>query len=250
MRAYLSVRLRKILPLFIISIGIEIVFWLLRIAKPNNASISEIHDLWYAAITAIILFVTTYQLIKIYYLGSDDLINILPFSNELLTLIELVIYSGLTTVLGIVYQEINVYKSGVKLDVGQYLFSKLISLLSFYMLLFAFAMIFKNIRKVVVGESLILIATVLVIALEIFLFWQIEKSQTVHFMIGISSPDAQIHVVYLNILPYSFYGQSSAATHNLVNLGYLINGISTVVSGLIVILWSKIVKLNYLNLVA
>ncbi|WEV50832.1 hypothetical protein OZX69_07725 [Lactobacillus sp. ESL0731] len=249
MREYLGIRLKRMLPLFLVPIGVEIIFGLIRLAKPHSAMIAEVHDLWYAAAAAVILFVTTYQLIKIYYLGSDELINILPFANELLTLIELVMYSILTTIFGAVFQEVNNYHSGVKVAIGQYALSKFLSLLSFYIVLFAFAMIFKNIRKNAIGESLILIATILVIALVIALFWQIEKSQIVHFMIGISSPDAQIRVVYLNILPYSFYDQTAAAAQRLVKMGYLINGISTVISGLVVVLWQRIVKLNYLNLV-
>ncbi|RMC46721.1 hypothetical protein [Lactobacillus sp. ESL0230] len=249
MKEYLYLRLKKISPLFIIPIGIEVIFFLIRMNNIHNSTASEFHGLWYAAAAAIILFVTTYQLIKIYYVGNDELINILPYSNELLTFIELLIYVLATTIFGTIYQLINIYKSGVKFNIIQYFGDKFLSLFSFYMLLLAFCTIFKNVRKAALGESLIIFATFLVIVCEILLFWNVEKSRIVHFILGITSPSSDIFVVYLNVLPYSFFGESATAIKIMTNFSYLLNIITSVISSLIVIFWKRIIKLNYMNLV-
>ncbi|MDF7638555.1 hypothetical protein PT285_03910 [Lactobacillus sp. ESL0791] len=246
MREYLSLRLRKMAPLFLVPMLVEVVFLFFRMAKPKNETISAFHGIWYLAASAVLVFVTSYKIMQMYYVGSDRLIGILPFANEWLTLIEIAFYSLFTLLFGYLYHYINNYQENYHFAFADYTLQKLLSLLSFYLLLFMFCALFKNVRKAAVGKTLILLFTAAVIILEIVAFIKLNDGKFLHFFSGVSTPD--VKMTYLNVLPFDFFGSKASSSTAFTNQSYLLNGGTIFFSLFLSLGLKRFASLSYVDL--
>ncbi|MDF7638554.1 hypothetical protein PT285_03905 [Lactobacillus sp. ESL0791] len=166
MKEYLSLRLKKMEPLFLVPMLVEVVFLFLRIANPRDNILPYIHDTWYIAAAAVLLFATSHNVLKMYYVGSDQVLAILPFTNELLTGIEICFYTLFSVLFGLMFRYVNLYGEKEQFSFWKYASKGTLLLLWFYAILFCCCALFKNISKPLIGKSLILLSTIAVIILE------------------------------------------------------------------------------------
>jgi len=248
MKEYLYLRFKKISPLFLICIIVELVFLGLKICFPKNSSLRDVNDLWYIAASTILIFYTSLKIIKIYYIGEDKLINILPFSNELLILIEIVFYTFLTIVVGIVYHFVDFYNTKFTFEYHIYTMQKAISLLSFYLLVLVVCMLFKNISNPKSGQLLILLFTVCIVIMQISIFWSMNSKNIHNFLLGLSYPYEKPKFIYLNVIPFIFVGLSDNVTRSFASQSNLLNVLMIFIEVAVLIILKKTRKLNYLDL--
>lgn len=246
---YIKIRIKRLSILFIIPLLVELLVFLYATISNNYENVLEYHGLWYLAATAIVCFVSIYQLIQNYYIGHDILWRVLPFSKEILAFIDIVFYIIGTVIFGIVYQLIQTTISKQTFYGDVYISEKLLSLASFYLLIMAMCILFKNVQNPIIGRSLIGIASLIIVISQISIFWNINHSIIKSFMSGVSNAGSIKNLVYINILPYIFFGVSKSQLNALSRSSFILNGSICLISVILIWVSIKFRKLNYIDLV-
>ena len=246
---YIKIRAKRLSVLFIIPLLVEMVIFLYAKFSNNSDSILEYHGLWYLAATAILCFVSTYQLIQNYYIGHDMLWKVLPYSKEVLSFIDIVFYILGTVIFGIVYQAIQAMISKQTFYSNVYIPEKLLSLLSFYLLIMAMCILFKNIQNPMLGRGLILSLSLAIVIIQISTFWNMNHTIIKSFMSGISNAGSIKNLVYINILPYIFFGVSKTQLATLSHSSFISDDLVCVFSLILILISIKFRRLNYIDLV-
>lgn len=249
MSQYIKIRTKRLSVLFIIPLLVEMVIFLYAKFSNNSDSILEYHGLWYLAATAILCFVSTYQLIQNYYVGHDMLWKILPYSKEILAFIDIIFYISGTIIFGIVYQAIQTMISKQTFYSNVYIPEKLLSLFSFYLLVMAMCVLFKNVQNPLIGRSLILGLSLVIIITQISTFWNLNHTIIKSFMSGISNAGSIKNLVYINILPYIFFEVNKTQLTMLSHSSFILNGLICVFSIILILISIKFRRLNYIDLV-
>lgn len=249
MSQYIKIRTKRLSVLFIIPLLVEMVIFLYAKFSNNSDSILEYHGLWYLAATAILCFVSTYQLIQNYYVGHDMLWKILPYSKEILAFIDIIFYISGTIIFGIVYQAIQTMISKQTFYSNVYIPEKLLSLFSFYLLVMAMCVLFKNVQNPLIGRSLILGLSLVIIITQISTFWNLNHTIIKSFMSGISNAGSIKNLVYINILPYIFFEVNKTQSTMLSHSSFILNGLICVFSIILILISIKFRRLNYIDLV-
>lgn len=246
---YLKIRIKRLSLLFAVPLFIELIIFLYAKISNNSDNILEYHGLWYLAATAIVCFVSTYQLIQNYYISHDILWKVLPYSKEGLALIDIIFYIVGTVIFGIVYQAIQNNISKQNFYGNIYIPEKILSLASFYLLVFAMCILFKNIQNPLLGRTFILGFCLIVIIAQISLFWNLNHSIIKSFMSGISNAGSVKNLVYINILPYIFFEVNHSQLNVLSHSSFMLNSLICIFSLVWILISIKFRKLNYIDLV-
>lgn len=249
MSEYIIIRVRRLSAIFIVPLVVEFGFFLFLVITKKSSNVLNFHGLWYIAAAATVFVVTAYQLTQCYYAGNDSLWKILPYSKELLALIDMVIYVIGTSVFGIVYQLIQNAAAKHSFEWTTYVGEKLLSLFSLYLLILAACSLFKNIQYPSVGRTLIATTTGIVIALQVFLYFKINGKNITSFMIGISNVGDLKNLAYISGLPYVFFYVKQNQMLQLVNTSLELNGIISISCLILFLVSAKLRKLNYIDLV-
>lgn len=249
MSQYIKIRTKRLSVLFIIPLLVEMVIFLYAKFSNNSDSILEYHGLWYLAATAILCFVSTCQLIQNYYVGHDMLWKILPYSKEILAFIDIIFYISGTIIFGIVYQAIQTMISKQTFYSNVYIPEKLLSLFSFYLLVMAMCVLFKNVQNPLIGRSLIWGLSLVIIITQISTFWNLNHTIIKSFMSGISNAGSIKNLVYINILPYIFFEVNKTQLTMLSHSSFILNGLICVFSIILILISIKFRRLNYIDLV-
>lgn len=249
MSQYIKIRTKRLSVLFIIPLLVEMVIFLYAKFSNNSDSILEYHGLWYLAASVILCFVSTYQLIQNYYIGHDMLWKILPYSKEILAFIDIIFYIFGTIIFGIVYQAIQAMISKQTFYSNVYIPEKLLSLFSFYLLIMAMCVLFKNVQNPLIGRSLILGLSLVIIITQISTFWNLNHTIIKSFMSGISNAGSIKNLVYINILPYIFFEVNKTQLTMLSHSSFILNSLICVFSIILILVSIKFRRLNYIDLV-
>lgn len=249
MNQYIKIRTKRLSVLFIIPLLVEMVIFLYAKFSNNSDSILEYHGLWYLAASVILCFVSTYQLIQNYYIGHDMLWKILPYSKEILAFIDIIFYIFGTIIFGIVYQAIQAMISKQTFYSNVYIPEKLLSLFSFYLLIIAMCVLFKNVQNPLIGRSLILGLSLVIIITQISTFWNLNHTIIKSFMSGISNAGSIKNLVYINILPYIFFEVNKTQLTMLSYSSFILNSLICVFSIILILISFKFRRLNYIDLV-
>lgn len=246
---YIKIRVKRLSVLFVIPLLVELAVFLYTKFSNNSENILEYHGLWYLAASAIVCFVSTYQLIQNYYIGHDMLWKVLPYSKEVLALIDIVFYILGTVIFGVAYQVIQTMISKQNFYGNVYIPEKILSLASFYLLIMAMCILFKNIQNPLIGRGLILGVSLVVIIGQISTFWNLNHTIIKSFMSGISNAGSIKNLVYINVLPYIFFEVNKAQLAVLSHSSFTLNSSICVISIILILLSIKFRKLNYIDLV-
>lgn len=246
---YIKIRIKKLSILFIIPLLVELGFFLCAKISHNSTNISEYHGLWYLAASAIVCFVSVYQVMQNYYIGHDMLWRILPYSKELLVFVDIIFYILGTIIFGIVYQDIQTMISKQTFYSNVYIPEKLLSLFSFYLLIMAMCVLFKNVQNPLIGRSLILGLSLVIIITKISTFWNLNHTIIKSFMSGISNAGSIKNLVYINILPYIFFEVNKTQLTMLSHSSIILNSLICVFSIILILISIKFRRLNYIDLV-
>lgn len=246
---YIKIRAKRLSVLFIIPLLVEMGIFLYAKFSNNSDNILEYHGLWYLAATAILCFVSTYQLIQNYYIGHDMLWRVLPYSKEVLAFIDIIFYILGTVVFGIVYQAIQTMVSKQNFYGNVYIPEKTLSLLSFYLLIMAMCILVKNVQNPLIGRSLILGLSLVIIIIQISTFWNLNHTIIKSFMSGISNAGSIKNLVYINILPYIFFEVNKNQLIMLAHSSFILNSLISVFSIILILISIKFRRLNYIDLV-
>lgn len=249
MKEYIFIRLKRLSMIFLIPLIVELlVFGYIKLSK-KATQILEFHGLWYLAATAIICFITVYLILQDYYVGHDSLWQVMPYSKELLAFIDIVFYIAGTIIFGIVYQSIQNMAVKHTFPANIYVPEKVLSLLTFYFLIVAMCILFKNVQNAIWGRLLIVAASLAVIICEISLFWNMNHGIIKSFMSGISNAGSVKNLVYINVLPYIFFDVSKVQLAQLAHTSFMLNGAIVLISFLFILFSMKFRRLNYIDLV-
>lgn len=249
MSQYIKIRTKRLSVLFIIPLLVEMVIFLYAKFSNNSDSILEYHGLWYLAASVILCFVSTYQLIQNYYIGHDMLWKILPYSKGILAFIDIIFYIFGTIIFGMVYQAIQAMISKQTFYSNVYIPEKLLSLFSFYLLIMAMCVLFKNVQNPLIGRSLILGLSLVIIITQISTFWNLNHTIIKSFMSGISNAGSIKNLVYINILPYIFFEVNKTQLTMLSYSSFILNSLICVFSIILILISFKFRRLNYIDLV-
>ncbi|MCT6890020.1 MAG: hypothetical protein M3Z87_10255 [Lactobacillus sp.] len=235
---------KKLLFAVAIPFFIELILLIIA-ANFNFEHLKLIHIMWFAVSTTILTLAVAFDNFKFYYLGEDDLLHLLPYSNELLLLIKSLM-SGIVlwcySLLG--FLAINLIDKENLLHNFQFFgYQKIISVISFLTLFNLSLLVIKNIRSPKIGILVCLLINMLFIGLSIYLFKLSVNTQISNWIIGFSG-NAQAYPIYLNILQIQIV--SSSFQYSMP--ACLINILLTTLSLILFVIIKKTITINYLRL--
>lgn len=223
---------------------IELIFLLISIFY-TSSTLNLIHSLWFTLSVSILTLYLSFDCFNFYYLGNDTLLHIMPFSNEFIMLVKVLISSIILWSYSFIgFIDINLEnKQTIFRNFAYFGLPKICSLLSFFSLLCLSLILVKSVRSAKTGLITVLLINITLVFAVFFSSIKIYSSIINHWIIGISSSTLSIPI-YANILQIEILtNQKYLAWYMLV-----FNVFSTIVFMLTFLLIHKKKSFNYLTL--